>query len=87
MGLKHALAPLCCWPTCRHAGLCATPISNPGPSAQANGLIYPGSYNSQRHSPTEADHRRQCRIGLQVKWVYHIAGHEIWRRRPWSMTG
>ena len=52
-------------------------INNPGPSAPGEWTIYPGSYNSQRHSPlrqvTPANVHQ-----LQVKWVYHVAGsHEI----------
>ena len=48
-------------------------ITNPGPSAPGEWTVYPGNYNSQRHSPlkqvTPANAHR-----LQVKWVYHVAG-------------
>ena len=54
------------------APLAAQSINNPGPSAPGEWTVYPGSYNSQRHSPlnqvTTANAGK-----LQVKWVYHVA--------------
>ena len=54
------------------AGNAQPSISNPGPSAPGEWTVYPGAYNSQRHSPlkqvTPANASR-----LQVKWVYHVA--------------
>src|ERR1700679_1198002 len=52
-------------------------INNPGPSAPGEWTVYPGAYNSQRHSPLKQVTPANAHQ-LQVKWVYHVAGsHEL----------
>jgi alcohol dehydrogenase (cytochrome c) len=74
MRLKHALliSLMTLTPALAQPSL-NSGINNPGPSAPGEWTVYPGSYNSQRHSPlkqvTPANAHR-----LQVKWVYHVAG-------------
>src|SRR3954471_7587633 len=48
-------------------------INNPGPSAPGEWTVYPGSYNSQRHSPLKQVTLANAHQ-LQVKWVYHVPG-------------
>jgi len=48
-------------------------VNNPGPSAPGEWTVYPGSYNSQRHSPLKQVTPANAHQ-LQVKWVYHVAG-------------
>src|ERR1700742_2332762 len=53
------------------APLAAAPsINDPGPPGEWT--VYPGSYNSQRHSPLSQVNTGNAHQ-LQVKWVYHVA--------------
>jgi alcohol dehydrogenase (cytochrome c) len=74
MGLRHVLLFGLVLSAAPAASGSAQPsINNPGPSVSGEWTVYPGSYNSQRHSPltqvTPANAHQ-----LQVKWVYHVAG-------------
>src|SRR5258708_19374309 len=71
MGLKHALLSGL---MLLSASAGAQPsINNPGPSAPGEWTVYPGSYNSQRHSPLKQVTLANAHQ-LQVKWVYHVPG-------------
>ena len=62
------------------------PINNPGPSAPGDWTVYPGSYNSQRHSPLKQVTPANAHQ-LQVKWVYHVAGSHELEMTPVVMNG
>src|SRR5450432_141611 len=71
MGPRHALLSAL---VLLSASAAAQPsINTPGPSAPGEWSVYPGAYNSQRHSLLKQV--TQANVGrLQVKWVYHVSG-------------
>jgi alcohol dehydrogenase (cytochrome c) len=56
-------------------------INDPGPSTAGEWPIYPGSYNSQRHSMLKQVTSANAHQ-LQVKWVYHVAASKALEVTP-----